>query len=152
MSSNTRSFGGYDKVPQESILAASPPSTRQDEAGRSWKALYVMAAGLVCGVVLAVGHHSLYQYLDGQAVDNIVLSQSWIFRMGNLLAFLVKLSLAITVSAAFVQRQWFVLRQQSFTVKDVDVLTSILADISSFFDSFLWLRYPLLTATAIICW
>ena len=118
---------------------------------RKWRAPLVIVSGLLAGLGLALAHHFFYLRLNGVLVDNFIVSQSWTFRLGNLFAFLVRLSFGISITTAFVQWQWFKVRQQAIKVKDFDDVSGIFGNILNF-KSGIWLRFPILTLLAIIFW
>ena len=126
--------------------------TKSTGPQRSWKAPLIMLAGLVCGSCFALGHHFLYQNINGLPIDNIQTSQAWFLRSGNLLAALVKLSYAISIGVVFVQVQWLKLHQVTLRVKDIDALSNVLSDILNMFGNSVWLRLPSLTLLAMIFW
>ena len=134
-------------VPQMSI---SKPIFLQRQA--SWRAPLIMFAGLISGLTFALGHHFFYNWIAQQRVDDINISQSWIFRLGNLFAFAFKLSLSIGVGTAFVQLQWTNLRRYSLRMKDIDTLSGVLSNVLSFGEGLIWLRYPGLSLIATIYW
>ena len=138
-----------------SIHPITTPGSRSTDSSstkmKSWKALYLMLAGLLAGLVFALAHHFLYQRLAGVAVADVLISQSWTFRLGNLFAFAVKLCFSMTIGTAFVQLQWLELRQRSLSVEDLDALSAIFGNILTFAEG-VWLRFPSLTILAILYW
>ena len=51
-------------------------------------------------VLVAVGHYLSYVYLDGRELDDVVLPQTWVIRVGNAFAFLFKLTLVSAIGVA----------------------------------------------------
>ena len=139
------------RIPGVLAKETSKP-TKSTRPQRSWKAPLIMLAGLICGSCFALGHHFLYQNINGLPVDNVQTSQAWFLRSGNLLAALVKLSYAISIGVVFVQVQWLKLHQIPLRVKDIDALSNVLSDILNIFGNSVWLRLPSLTLLAIIFW
>lgn len=92
-----------------------------------------MLVALAAGVVVAFAHHLTNAHLNGKPVDETKLPQAWISRIGTALAFLVKLAFAVSVGVAFT-RQWLRFHHQSFKLREVDAVTSILGNAFSFFD------------------
>ena len=119
---------------------------------RSWRAPATIMVSLVLGVGLALAHHLMCDSLSGRPVNEVSISQPWISRFSTAFAFLVKTTLAIAVGTAYTQRQWLSFQRDSFRTADVDALTSVLGNIFSFFSTFVWLRYPLLSLTALVSW
>jgi Kelch motif len=116
-----------------------------------WRAPAIMVGSLMAGVCFAIGHHLLYQQFDHQPVASFT-QQNWIIRVGTAFAFLVKMSLAIATSAAYVQQFWATLSRKSVRISRVDALFTALKDITVFADVGLWLGNPVLTILAIVTW
>lgn len=107
---------------------------------------------LLAGFGVALAHHLMCTNLDGRAIADVPVSQAWISRFGTALAFLVKMTLAISVGAAYTQHQWMRLQRENFSTEDVDALTSVLGNVFSLFSSTVWTRHPLLTLVALVSW
>lgn len=101
---------------------------------------------------MSAGHHFFYARFDGQRVDDVSVSQTWIIRFGTGFAFVAKTFLVIATSIAFVQQQWFALLHYRFKVRQIDTMTGVLGNAFTFLESRIWLRFPLLTLTACIAW
>jgi hypothetical protein len=95
-------------------------------------------------------HHCMGLYLAGKPVDNIPVSQAWIFRSSAALAFAVKTALTIGVGTAYVQQQWHRFQRGTFKLNEVDALAGVLGNALSFFESAIWLRDPKLTLIALV--
>ena len=91
-------------------------------------------------------------HLNGKDVTSISVSQSWIFRFGTAFAFLVNMAFAVSVSASYVQYQWFKFHRQSFSVHEIDSLTDVLQNGMRLFYNLVFLRQPLLLLMAIVAW
>jgi hypothetical protein len=111
-----------------------------------------MLCALVLGLAIALAQHFTYAHLDQKPVLSVQVSQAWVSRISTGLAFLVKPALTTCVGAAYVQYQWFRLRQDSFKVEDIDRLTGALGDLLCLFGSSVWYHYPTLTLMALISW
>lgn len=113
----------------------------------------IITVGLLLGIGLALAHHFLNAYLDRRPVDSVtLLSQTWASRISTALAFMVKLSLATSVGAAYMQHQWLRFHEHDFNVEEVDSLTSILGNALNFFSSTVWLQHPILALVALVSW
>jgi hypothetical protein len=110
-----------------------------------------MIAGLLAGIAFAIGHHFFYRRFEGQAVKS-ESQQRWITRGGTAFAFLVKMSLAIATSTAYIQQAWKKLGERAMRVERVDAMFIGLRDLSAFVDLRLWLGNPALLALALITW
>lgn len=102
------------------------------------------------GLGFAVKHHVLTSQLNNKPVADVALPQAWVLRFGTALAFLTKLALATNVGAAYVQYQWLELYAHSHTIREIDVLTSVLGNVFSFLDSTVWFRRPALALMALV--
>lgn len=131
-----------------SILSEQEPSTPR----KSWRAPLIICVSLTLGLIIALAHHFMNQYLSGKAMDEVELSQAWVSRFGTALAFLVKMCFTIAVGAAYTQRQWWEMRHENFTIQDVDNLTSVLGNALNFVSSSVWFRVPNLTCIALVSW
>lgn len=130
----------------------TPASGTKSSGGRNWRAPAFILSTLAAGLALALGHHYMGVKLNNTPVEDVAVSQAWIFRFSTALAFLVKTTLAIAIGTAYVQQQWLRFHQDTFSLADVDALTSILGNVFSFFDSKIWLRNLKLTGIAIVLW
>jgi hypothetical protein len=90
--------------------------------------------------------------LNGKPVDDVPVSQAWIFRFSAALGFLVKTALTIGVGTAYVQQQWLRFQNNSFRLRDVDALTSVLGNAFSFFGSAIWFGNLKLALIALVSW
>jgi len=64
-----------------------------------------ISVALAAAIALAVGHHYRCLSLAGEPVDDISVSQAWVFRFSAAPAFLVKTALTIGVGTAYVQQR-----------------------------------------------
>ena len=114
-----------------------------------------MISSLLLGLVLALVHHGMNEYLNNQLVDQTGrTSQQWTSRYAITLAFLIKSCFVACAGTAFVQRQWLSIstHQQSIKVKDLDNLSNGLINFFSLFAGSVWFSNPLLWLMAIISW
>jgi hypothetical protein len=111
-----------------------------------------MILAFLSGVALSFGHHFFYAMFDGLQVDSVLLSQTWIIRIGTVFAFAIKTLLVVAVSIAFVQQQWLALSRHQFKIRQIDTMTGVLGNAFSFLESRIWFRFPLLTLLAGVAW
>src|ERR1019366_9136473 len=88
--------------------------------GTPQRTVIVMSAGLLLGVLAAVGHHLWYNHWNHKAVETASWSQTWIKNFGTAFAFLVKMFLAIVTSTAFVQQFWITVKAKPVAIGEVD--------------------------------
>jgi hypothetical protein len=88
--------------------------------------------------------------LAGRLVDDLPVSQAWVFRFSAALAFLVKTALAIAVGTAYAQQQWLRFHRYTFTLTEVDALTSVLGNALSLLGTTIWVTNPELTIIALV--
>lgn len=112
----------------------------------------LMIALLLLGAFTAFAHHSLYTHLDGRPPQNFAISQIWVVRIGNALAFLFKTTLIASISIAYFQRSWFSIQQKAITLNGLDAIFGILANPMKFFVKEVVLTAPTLYFLALITW
>ncbi|KAM0418477.1 hypothetical protein ACHAPD_004836 [Fusarium lateritium] len=110
-----------------------------------------MASSLLLGLLLAIGHHFYYLYLDGRIVES-QSQQQWFLRAGTGLAFLVRAFLSAAVGIAYTQILWRTLRSKPITVQGVNSLFGVVHNAWDFITWELWTAAPLLAVVAIIAW
>lgn len=141
-------FGGRDEgrnIPQRGALTHPPRFP-----GR--KSYSLMALFLSLGLCSAIGQHEWYHYLDGRAVSDVALSQSWAIRIGTLLAFLFKSCIVAAVAISFCQGFWYFVRRNPIPVDGLDAVVGVLSNPFNFFNMSLLLQTPYLMLLAITCW
>jgi hypothetical protein len=118
-----------------------------------------MFASLLCGLLLAVGHHLFYTHLNGQPTGSAghtllggVTRQQLNTTIGTIFAFLVKAFLVIAISIAYAQIMWRDLKQQPTKVDAANTVFSALTSIWSLIHLSVWWRYPLLLLLACAAW
>jgi hypothetical protein len=111
-----------------------------------------MLAGLLFGVLAAVGHHLWNSHWHGMVVERAPISQTWIRNFGTAFAFLVKMFLAIITSTAFVQQLWITLKAKPVAIGQVDSMFTVLQSALQFLSIKIWVNNPLLALLAIITW
>lgn len=122
------------------------------EGFRRYRSLVWMILSWLSGMVLAIGHHLFYAGINGARVNETYPSQIWIVRIATGLAFLVKTLFVISATIAYTQYQWLTTRSQPFKIRQIDALSSILANPLRFCETRTWLRFPALSLLAGITW
>ena len=111
-----------------------------------------MLLSLFTGAGFCIGHHYFYASFHGLQVNKVSIDQTWIIRIGTGFAFVAKSLLVIATSIAFVQHQWLALSRNTLKIRQIDTMTGVLNNSLLFFNSRLWLHFPLLTILALVAW
>ncbi len=126
-----------------------------------WLAPATMVGSLGTGAALIVGHHLFYSYLDGKDISSgvslsYVSTQQANIAIGTAFAFLVRASLVLAVSIAFVQVFWrsFAPKDECkpYRLKQLDSAFAVLGNITSMLNLPMWWRYPSIFLVASIAW
>lgn len=131
-----------------------------------WLAPATMLGALVAGIVFAAGHHCYYKSLDGEPASNTaftlfgsaISTQETSTAIGTAFAFLVKASLVLAISVAFIQVFWMVSRvdggakQLAPTLAQLDLAISAMDNMLMLFHLPTCGRYPLLLLLALTAW
>jgi hypothetical protein len=151
-----------DKTTATTVVEGSGSASSQNGSGKTTHlrgqyhkphmTIIVMLAGLMFGVLAAVGHHLWNSHWDGMVVETASVSQTWIRNFGTAFAFLVKMFLAIITSTAFVQQFWVTLKAKPVAIGQVDSMFSVLGSALEFLKVGIWLNNPILALLAIITW
>jgi hypothetical protein len=128
---------------------ATHPQARHTTPQRT---VIVMSAGLLLGVLAAVGHHLWYSHWNKMAVQTASWSQTWITNFGTAFAFLVKMFLAIVTSTAFVQQFWITVKAKPVAIGQLDSMFTVLNSALQFVNLRIWLNNPVLAILAIATW
>jgi len=139
---------------------ASPPELATDEKKPTpspqmfgKRSAYTLMFGLLLlAVLVAVGHHLFYVYLNGREINEVVLPQTWVIRVGNAFAFLFKLSLVSAIGVAYAQGFWFFVRRKDIEIRSLDAMFGVLYNPALFLNLDLLLKTTLLFALAAISW
>lgn len=116
-----------------------------------WKVPTILLSSFVIGVLGAIAHHGFYTVMDEKVVQDGSL-QRIVLTSGLTLAFLVKVSLAVSTATAFTQCLWFSLRKDRVTVQRLDSIFGVLGNPWEFCHIRFWLGHPILALTAMITW
>ncbi|KAI1053456.1 hypothetical protein LB506_012547 [Fusarium annulatum] len=111
----------------------------------------LMTGSLFLGLILAIGHHLYYHYLDGRIIKS-QNQQEWFLRVGTGIAFLARALLSAAVGFAYTQILWRTLRSKSVTIEGVNSLFGVLHNAWDFTAWELWTATPALAVVAIIAW
>ncbi|KAH7190033.1 hypothetical protein BKA60DRAFT_548036 [Fusarium oxysporum] len=111
----------------------------------------LMTGSLFLGLLLAIGHHLYYHYLDGRVIKS-QNQQEWFLRVGTGIAFLARALLSAAVGFAYTQILWRTLRSKSVTIEGVNSLFGVLHNAWEFTTWELWTAAPALAVVAIIAW
>ncbi|CVL03247.1 uncharacterized protein FPRN_00055 [Fusarium proliferatum] len=111
----------------------------------------LMTGSLFLGLILAIGHHLYYHYLDGRIIKS-QNQQEWFLRVGTGIAFLARALLSAAVGFAYTQILWRTLKSKSVTIEGVNSLFGVLHNAWDFTAWELWTAAPALVVVAIIAW
>ncbi|KAM0080783.1 hypothetical protein ACKRZS_007050 [Fusarium odoratissimum] len=111
----------------------------------------LMTGSLFLGLLLAIGHHLYYHYLDGRIIKS-QNQQEWFLRVGTGIAFLARALLSAAVGFAYTQILWRTLRSKSVTIEGVNSLFGVLHNAWDFTTWELWTAAPALAVVATIAW
>ncbi|KAI5199164.1 hypothetical protein AUEXF2481DRAFT_31775 [Aureobasidium subglaciale EXF-2481] len=127
-----------------------------------WRVLCILYGSLLASIAFAVGHHLYYQSLADTPVSTAndltfgtwtgVPSQKFNTAIGTTFASLFRTSLSITVTTAYFQIVWSVLKAGSTRLNVVDAISGILANPLAFFNGGAWKKSSLLIILAATTW
>ena len=130
--------------------------------GIYWVTPAAMLAALFCGIMFSIGHHVFYASLAGTLASSgsysiagtSISKQQFHTGVGTTFAFLVKSTLALAVSIAYVQAFWYAarVRKKGEHLSALDTTFSILENALGFLKARVWYKYPLLLSMAIVAW
>jgi hypothetical protein len=116
-----------------------------------WRVPTVLISSFVIGIIGAIAHHVFYTAIHQQIVK-FDSEQRLVISSGNALAFLVKVSLAVSAATAFTQCLWFSLRTDSVVLRRMDSMFGVLDNPMEFRHLRFWLGHPVLALTALTTW
>ncbi|KXT02828.1 hypothetical protein AC578_5395 [Pseudocercospora eumusae] len=125
-----------------------------------WQTPLLLLSSLLVGCCLAIGHHAFYQSLTGSSVDSYhfklagwtTSQQQLVSVAGVLFAFVVKASLILCASIAYMQLFFRAIQIHGLRMKTLDQWFAALGDIRSLFRVAAIYRYPLMTLIALTAW
>ena len=80
------------------------------------------------GLLVAVGHHVFYSYLDTRKLQDVRLPQAWVIRMGNAIAFLFRVSLVDAIGVVYAQGFWGFVRRKDIQIESLDAMFGVLSN------------------------
>lgn len=117
----------------------------------SWVVPGLMVGNLICGILIAVGHHLFYMSLDKQTVGT-QSQQEWNARIGTGMAFCVKMFLTAAAGFAYVQVLWRTLKVREAKLSGIDAMFDVVNNPFSFLNWQLWEKGFELVVLAGILW
>ncbi|EXJ60638.1 hypothetical protein A1O7_04791 [Cladophialophora yegresii CBS 114405] len=117
-----------------------------------WRTPTAMFSSFLSAVLVAIAHHILNLKLDGREVAELAVDQQWISRIGNALAYVVKVLLVLATGTAYFQRVWHHARGKPTKLNQFDSLFGVQDSILEFRHAKFWLRRPILLLVALILW
>ncbi|CAI7620017.1 unnamed protein product [Penicillium viridicatum] len=119
--------------------------------GIGWQCPAMMVGPVICGALLAVGHHLYYDSLDDTPVHSIN-QQTWAIRIGTGFAFLIKSFLVAAVGVAATQELWATLRKKSIRLYGIDSMFGVMGSPLALLTWDVWVYAKTLTLLAILAW
>jgi len=107
---------------------------------------------LLCALSSAICQHCFYAHFSGHQVDQGVISQVWVIRIGTALAFLFKASMTAAIAGAFCQTSWYCFQNGSTTLGGLDAIFAVLQNPLKFFNRDMVFNKKLLSLFAILAW
>ena len=132
---NTPILNSNDEIRRSAMNQTHPIRGKIAELGINWlREPLQMPVCTLCGIVLALGHHFFFAYLDGrQASDEGALSQQIVKQIGNAFAFLVLALLKAAILVAYNQYIWAIFRRRSLKIAVIDKALSLPSSLASSF-------------------
>lgn len=150
--------GGPPTSPKQKSPTEKPHQPPGSNGGKNWRAYTTMVASLLCGILLAIGHHLFYNSLNGKPVgapEHVlrgVTRQQLNLTLGTLFSFLVRAFLAAAVTIAYTQVVWRAVKERSTTLSTIDTIFHVATNIWSFLSLSVWWKYPVLLLLALTIW
>ena len=119
--------------------------------GIGWQCPAMMVGPVICGALLAVGHHLYYDSLDDTPVHSIN-QQTWAIRIGTGFAFLIRSFLVAAVGVAATQELWATLRKKSIRLYGIDSMFAVMGSPLALLTWDVWVYAKTLTLLAILAW
>lgn len=115
-----------------------------------WKSASSLSGLTVLGLILAVGHHSVFEFLDGKPVS--LYSQTWINRLSNGATLIVRMCWTLAVGLAFQHTLWYNFQRRYIKIQSVDKLLDLRSNILGFFSFDCFRCAPVAMALATVTW
>lgn len=125
-----------------------------------WKAPALMLGGVFAGVLFALCHHLLNTFLNGtpSSANNPRIgsiefpTQAFNFALGTAFSFMVKASLLVAVSAAYVQAFWSFTSGTETSLVQLDALFALPTHSSAFLCFSAWKKFSSLLLLGAVAW
>lgn len=115
-----------------------------------WKSASSLSGLTVLEFILAAGHHSVFNFLDGKPVS--LYSQIWINRLSNGAALIVRMCWTLAVGLAFQHTLWYSLQRRYIKIQSVDKLFDLRGNILGFLSFDCFRCAPVAMALATVTW
>lgn len=115
-----------------------------------WRSTSLLFGLVVFGFMLALGHHSVFNFLDGKQVSSD--SQNWVNRILNGDALIVKTCWTLAVGLAFQHTLWYSFRRHHIKIQSMDKLLNLRSDVLGFLFFDFFRCVPVAMALATITW
>jgi hypothetical protein len=93
-----------------------------------------------------------YSRINNRPIAQLPISQSWVTRASNALAFLFKTVLVSAIGIAYSQRLWFSARRQAIRIGSIDAMFQILTNPLMFFNIDIFRKTSILFGLAAVSW
>ena len=114
------------------------------------KPIFLLSSLVMLGLVLAVGHHSAFEFLNSKPVS--AYSQIWINRLSNGNALIVKMCWTLVVGLAFQHTLWQSFRRHYLKIRSIDKLLDLRCNLMGFLSIECFQCAPVAVALATISW
>jgi hypothetical protein len=111
----------------------------------------MMAGPVICGALLAFGHHLYYDSLNDTHVHSIN-QQTWALQIGTGFAFLIRSFLVAAVGVAAMQELWATLRKKSIRLYGINSMFVVMGSPLALPTWEVWVYAKTLTLLAIVAW
>ena len=112
--------------------------------------ILLLSSLMMLGLVLAVGHHSAFEFLNSKPVA--AYSQIWINRLSNGNALIVRMCWTLVVGLAFEHTLWQSFRRHYLKIRSIDKLLDLRSNLMGFKSIECCRCAPVAVALATISW
>ncbi|KAJ4250939.1 hypothetical protein NW762_011589 [Fusarium torreyae] len=112
------------------------------------KSPWSMIVCLTIGVAGAIGHHFLYNHLDGREA----MHQQWWLRLGQLIAFISNANFVLAAMMAHQQIAWRAVGQRGFSIQAVDSIFGATHNLAELFNKEVWAKSWFVMLLALFMW